>query len=240
MPADVNSVNDEIKNEIKKVLATKHGWEKFKYFVYYYKVQAIVVVVSIAILVSVIYDLATRKDCIFQIMVVNGEYSETLDYGPFKDAFASTLEYDEKKEEVILDPSTHVDIYAGDQVNQMTIQKVFLNVSAADLDVILCDEDFMRLTCAQDCAYDLSKLLTPEQMEEYGDRIHWYDFPPEEVGDDEEYKDRYEAAAIDISDCPKIKENNMFPYGNGKAYLIVVANAPHMDTVLKFIDYLEQ
>lgn len=241
MPAEANSVNDEIKNEAKKVLESKSTKEKIGYFVYYYKVHFLVAVGAIALLGSIIHWYVTLKDSILYVTVVNGQYSDFFDYDVIIDEYAKTLDYDEKEEELIIDAGSHVDVYAKDQASQTTVQKVFMNVSAKELDVLLCDEDFMRLTRAQDVAYDLTKILPADMVEKYQDKFVWYDFPIEEVGEDyydERYSGRNEAVCIEITDFALIKESNMFE--GKKAYAFIIANTEYLDNAVGFLEYLDQ
>lgn len=241
MPAEVNSVNDEIKNEAKKVWQTKTGKERLKYFVYYYKVHFLVAIGAIWLLATIIHDVATRKDSILYVTVVNGQYAEFFDYDTVINDYAATLEYDEKKEELVIDGGNHIDVYAKDQMSQTNIQKVFMNVSAKELDILLCDEDFMRFTRAQDVAYNLENALPKELFEKYQDQIIWYDYPVEEVGEefyDELYKGRNEAVCIDVTDFELIKESNMFD--GKKAYAFIIANTECLDNAIGFLEYLDR
>ena len=241
MPADVNSVNEEIRNEAKKVLQSKKGMEKVKYFVYYYKVHFIVAVAAIALIGSVISWYANMKDAVLSVIVVNGKHFDIYDYQGLIDDFGSTIEYDEKEEEVKIDADFLIDVHAHDQYNQTNIQKVFLNVTSKDLDVLLCDEDFMRLTRAQDCAMDLSKVLPKEMLEKYEDKLVWYDFPKEEVGEEyyeEDYAGRNEAVAIDVTEFAKVKNTDM--YQGNTAYAIIIPNTEHLDHAIEFLEYLDK
>lgn len=241
MPADVNSVNDEIKNEAKKVLENKSGIEKVKYFVYYYKVHFLVTVGVIALLSYIIFWYATLKDCVFRTIVVNGQYTEMFDYQSLMDDFSSRVQFDPKEEEIAIEGNYQLDIEAQDQMTRTTIQKVFMYVTSQDLDVLICDESFMRLTRAQDCATDLSKELPSDMVEKYAENLLWYDFPIEEVGEDyyeEDYAGRNEACSIEITDFEKIKSSNMFE--GKKVYAIIIANSLHKDTAVDFLRYLDE
>lgn len=250
MPADVNSVNDEIKNEARKVWQTKTGPEKIKYFVYYYKWWVIGIAVAVAIVGSMVYDFATRKESVFQVVVVNGEYNDYYDYKSLIDDFAQkNIEYDPKTQEVLIDSNAHVDINALDQMNQMTVQKVFLNVAAEELDVLLCDKEFMELACRQSCAHDLEKVLPPEMFEKYKDQIYWFDMtqiPIDEIDDEDKSgeelteEERFRAFSIDISDFYKVKETKMYPYNDGEAYALIPANTKQLENAIAFIEYLDQ
>lgn len=244
MSQEFNSVNEEIKNEARKVLETKSGKEKFLYFLEYYKVHAIVVILAIAALVGGIRWYASRKESILEVIVVNGQIPEELDYDELINGYAGTITYDEKEEELIIDPNFFIDIYANDQYNQTNIQKVFMNVAVGELDIMLCDEDFMKLTRAQDCAYDLSQILPKEMLDKYEDKLLWYDFPKDEVGEEsyegeyeEEYGGRYEACSIDITDFAKVKEYNMFPGKSG--YAIIISNTQNLERAIGFLEYLD-
>lgn len=251
MPAEFNSVNEEIKNEAKKVLESKKGMEKVKYFVYYYKWWVIGIGVVALIVGSLVYDFVTRKDTAFQVMVVNGEYSEYCDYNAIMDPFAETIEYDPKKEEVVIDSSIHVDVHATDQTSQISIQKIFLNITSQDLDVLICDKDILDLACKQECGTDLEAALSSEQWDKYADQIYWFDttqITEDDFGEDaaevkqQEISEetRYKAYAINISEFYKVKEAKMFPYTDGEAYALIPANTKHLESALAFIEYLDQ
>jgi len=245
MSQEFNSVNDEIKNEAKKVWESKTGKERLKYFVDYYKVHFIVAVLVVVIIISAIRWYTNIKTSILEVLVINGQVTEELNYQEIIDGYASTLTYNEKEEELLIDPNYQIDIYATDQYNQTNVQKVFMNVAVGELDVMLCDEDFMKLTRAQDCACDLSQVLPKEMLEKYEDKLIWYDFPKEEVGEegyDEEYErdygGRYEALCIDITEFAKVKEYNMFPDKSG--YALIMANSENMERAIGFLEYLDK
>ena len=219
MAEEFDSVNDEIKNEAKKVWQTKKGKERFLYFADYYKVHFIIAVVAVAFIISFINWMANRKDSILQVLVINGKSVDECDY-------------------------QKLDVYANDQYSQTNVQKVFVNVAVGELDVMLCDEDFMRLARAQDCAYDLSDVLPDDMCKKYEDKLVWYDFPMEEVGIEgyeEEYKQdyegRYEALSLDVSDFYKIKQYDIFPKGSG--YVLIMANTANLERAIGFIEYLD-
>jgi len=241
MPADVNSVNDEIKNEARKVWQNKKGLDRIKYFVYYYKVHFLVVVGAIIFVAYLINWYASMKDSVFSVVVVNGMHYDIYDYNSFMDDFAATLDYDRDEEEVKIDATFQIDVHANDQTNLTNTQKVFLYATSQDLDVIICDEDFRNLVRSQDCGLDLAKTLPADMQEKYADALVWYDFPIEEVGEDyyeEDYAGRNEATSIDVSEFKKIKETDMF--AGKKAYAIIVANSLHVDNAIKFLKYLDE
>ena len=243
MPQEFESVNDEIKNEAKKVWQSKTGKERAMYFVDYYKVHFIVGVVVIALLISIIHSFATRKENIFEVLVINGMIDE-VDYDGLMEGYFENIDYDKKKQEYVIDPNYQIDIYGTDQYNQMNIQKVFVNVSVGELDVMICDEDFMRFARAQDCAADLTTILPQSMLDKYEDKLVWYDFPMEEVGVEgyeeeyeRDYAGRYEAVSIEITDFCKVQEYNMFP--EKKVYALVIANSSHIDKAIGFLKYLD-
>lgn len=241
MPADVNSVNEEIKNEARKVWQSKKGLDRVKYFVYYYKVHFLVVVGAIALISYIFYWYASMKDCVFRLVVVNGQNNALYDYQTVIDDFSTRVDYDPEEEMLDVDATFQIEVGATDQTNQTNIQKVFMYVTAQDLDVLICDESFMRLTRAQDCAKDLSTILPADMQEKYADKLIWYDFPIEEVGEDyydDYYAGRNEVCCIDISDFAKVKNTDMF--SGEKAYAIIIANSLHMDTAIDFLKYLDE
>ena len=252
MPAEVNSVNEEIRNEAKKVLESKTGIEKVKYFVYYYKWWVIGITVAALIVGSLVHDFVTRKESVFQVVICNGEYSEYYDYNSLIEGFAAGIEYDHDKEEINIDPGTHVDVHATDQTSQVTIQKVFLYVAAQELDVLVCDKDFVDLACGQDCGYDMEEILPADMLEKYRDNLYWFDtavivandfMDPKEAEEEVakiKEEERYKAFAINVSDFYKVKETKMFPYTDGEAYALIPANTQHLENAIEFLRYLDR
>lgn len=237
MPKDTNSVNDEIRNERRKVLENMDTKEKIKYFVGYYKWHAIFTILGLIFVISFIVSIVTAKDVKFQYMVVNGNTLET-DYEAILSGFDATLDYNRKKEECKVEYGLAVDPEDGSDYGRASIQKIFMSVMTGDVNVILCDDVFMKFTRAQDTGANLGEVLPKEMLEKYEDKLVYYDFPNEECGDNPENEGRYEAVCIDVSDFNKIKESNMFP--NGEAYAFIVISSKDIPLGVEFLKYLDE
>ena len=67
-------------------------------------------------------------------------------------------------------------------------------------------------------------------MEQYKDRIVWYDCT-------ENMTEGEEAIALEVTDASKIVSTQSFP--NTKCYYGIIVNSERIDNSLAFLDYLE-
>lgn len=226
--ANGNSVSDEIGEQRKKAMEGAGFKERLSYFFYYYKVHVLLTVVIGAVVISTIVSLATKKDIVLQVVYINGfpvENTET-----FMADFATTIPINPEKEEVLLDDSFYIAAENRSTFDEQNQEKLFMMSAAGTVDVCVSDEAFFMELVKQGYLLDLSTVLTDEQMEQYQDRLFYYD-------SDENKTEGKEAVGIKITDAPKIMATNSFP--NTDCYYSIVVNSKHTDNALAFLEYLE-
>lgn len=223
-----NSVNDEIREQHRKVLE-EEGWKgRIKYFVHYYKWPVLIALFVIIFFGSSLYQVLSRKDTALQVLMVNG--FPNVEAEEIMADFETTIEIDQDKEETLLDDNFYINLEKPTIYDEQNSEKLFVMSSAGVVDVILTDESYFLNMAESGFLLDLSTILTEEQMAEYADRAFYYDSP-------HNYAEGEEFVGIEITNSPKILSTQSYP--NTKAYFCMIMNAPNVDNSLAFLEYLE-
>lgn len=223
-----NSVQDEIREQQKKVLESQGFKGRLEYFIHYYKWHVIIGTLLLIIGGSMIYDLVTKKDVVLQAVYVNG--FPNVEGQEFMAEFEKTIEINPKKEETSLIDDFYIDMDAYTYFDAQNIEKLLVLCAAGTVDVCIVDESYLMHMAEGGYFMDLSTVFTEDQMEEYKDKLIWYDCP----GDSKEGE---ETIALEITDASKIVSTQSYP--NSKCYFTIIVNAPNVDNALAFLDYLE-
>ena len=223
-----NSVQDEIREQQKKVLESQGFKGRLEYFFHYYKWYTLVAVLVLLIGGSMIYDIATKKDCIMQAVYVNA--FPNVESTAFMAEFEKTIEFNPKKEETSLIDDFYSDMEAYTYFDAQNLEKLLVLCAAETVDVCVVDDSYLMHMAEGGYFKDLSTIFTDEQMEEYKDKLVWYDCP-------DDITEGEAAIALEITDASKIVSTQSYP--NSKCYFTVIINAPNVDNALAFLEYLE-
>ena len=223
-----NSVNDEIREQQKKVLENEGLKGRLQYFVYYYKWHVIIGAIILIFVINTIVEFATRKDTVLQVVYING--FPNVESTEFMTDFQKTIEINEKKEITQLDDSFYINSDSPSYYDEQYIEKLLVMSSAGTIDVVVVDEDYFKIMAQGGYFLDLSTVLSDEQMAEYNDRLFYYDCP-------DNLTEGEEAIGIEITDAAKIVSTQSYP--NTKCYFGIIVNSKHIDHSLAFLNYLE-
>lgn len=223
-----NSVNDEIREQHKKVLETEGLKGRLKYFVHYYKWPVLIALIAIIFLGSSIYQIISQKNTALQVLMVNG--FPNIESSEIMADFEKTIEIDTSKEETLLDDSLYINVESPSSYDEQNAEKLFVMASAGVVDVVLVDEAYFQVMAETGYLLDLSTIFTEDQMELYADRAFYYDSP-------NNYAEGEELVGIEVTDSPKIIETQSYP--SDKAYFCMIMNAPNADNGLAFLEYLD-
>ena len=163
-------VMDEFKEERE---ALKHGTPKQKlaYFCDYYKWYVIGGAAAVAFIVSMIYQMVTRKETAFYALMLNGtEYNFMEDTSGNTAAFAEYAGIDEDKYQILYDTSVQIGTEAGDDYDSS--QKLMVYIAAGELDVMVSDADSLTKYAYRENFKDLRDFLSEEQLEKYQDSFY--------------------------------------------------------------------
>jgi len=222
-----NSVNDEIKEQHRLVREEKTFKEKLAYFFYYYKMHVLVTALIIFGLSYLIYTYATQKETVFQVAYING--FPNVDKELFMDEYTKTIEFDPKKQEVILDDSFYIDLDNMSMLDEQSAEKIYILASAGELDACVVDETYFEVLAEGGYLLNLENVLSAQQKETYQDKFFYYD-------SSQNLYEGEELVGIEVTDAAKIVSTESFP--NSKAYFCIIVNSEYVDNALAYLEYL--
>lgn len=223
-----NSVQDEIREQQRKVLESQGFKGRLEYFIHYYKWHVIIGAIALIIGGSMIYEVITQKDIVMQTVFINA--FPNVENDVFMDDFEKSIGINTKKEEASMISDIYINMDEYTYYDSQNIEKILVMCAAGAVDVCVVDEKYMMHMAEGGYYMDLSTVFTPEQMEEYKERLIWYDCPNDNTEGEE-------AIALEITDASKIVSTQSYP--NSKCYFTIIANAPNIDNSLAFLDYLQ-
>lgn len=156
-----------------KKLKGKPLKQKIEHILTYFWTPIVIFLVVVVVIGSFIFRLATEKDTALNVSCINayvyGENAESLVAEFAQKAGIDLNEYNVYiSADSILsgtDPST--DYY--------TAQKIAARISAHDIDLLVADVETATGYFYQDVYWDLSQLLTPQQMTQYTEKLLYVD-----------------------------------------------------------------
>lgn len=222
-----NSVNDEIREQQRKVLEEKGFFGRLEYFFYYYKWHVIIGTIVAVLLTVSIVQLVTKKDIALQVAFING--FPNIEATDFMSDFSTYAGLDVQKEEALLDDSFYINTESPTMYDEQHAEKIFIMSSAGALDVCVVDESYFPILAEGGFITDLSEVFTEEELAAFGDKLFYHDSP-------NNLYEGMQPVGIEVSDAPRLQISESFP--NSKAYFCIIMNTEHMDHSVKFLDYL--
>lgn len=241
---------DEFKEQREKIKNASFK-DKVKYYTYYYKWHAFVVIAVIALVAIWIHDVKTHKEnALFAALLNNVTLdSESTLYKDYADYAGIDLE----KYQIILDNTLNIDPTATDEMSVSSSQRMMVYTAAAELDTIIGGEDIFPDYAYNGIFHDLRDILSEEQIKAYEPYFYYVDRTVvetileaqtnmestviSEIPDPtkpEEMEDPV-PVGIFVTNCQKLRDDYLF---KGESAIGVLTNAPHPENSLKFIDFL--
>lgn len=244
------AVMDEFREE-RENIKNQSLKKRIAYFWTYNKWFVIIGILLLVVVISTVYGFLTRTDSALYGVVVN---SLTVgDADALSQDFAEYAQLDTKEYSVDFNASLQI----SNDLDETTInssQFIMVYMAAQDLDLAVMDPVNFEKFVYNDIYADLRNCLSEEQLAALSGRIFYMDkallahieeltdaqestagvelpdpFAPEEMEDPV-------PIGIDISGCGKLMD--VYYYEDGTAYLGIIANSPHVDMAVTFIEYL--
>ncbi len=246
------AVMDEFREERE---ALKQGTFKQKaaYFWDYYKWHAIGTIAGIAILISVIYGIATRKENAFYAAMLN-----SVDLRQDEGFAADFMEYagiDPETYAVTFDNSLYISFDHFDDMTVASTEKLMAYLAAAQLDVILSGDGLFSHYANEETFSDLREVLTEEQLAVCEPYFYYVDrtlveqiveaasnldtsFDPE-IPDPTKPELMDDPVPVGIYVEHSKKLTSSYHLGEGDRIVMgLLPNSRHTQTSLAFLDYL--
>lgn len=249
------AVMDEFKEE-REALKNAGFKKKLSYFIYYYKWHVIAGILVVVGVCSVIYEVATHKDTAFYAVMLNATQmgEQTEEYNQKFHEFAGI---DTNQHETIFDTSIRID-NSDASLSDVTVtstQKLMVYVAAAEIDVMVTDSGSFEKYANSSSFYDLRTVLNAQQAAAYEPYFYYVDMKT--VRELEEAQSNLDDTYVPVFVDPTKPEEMADPvpvglYINSKelqdnyyfrgenVVLGIYGNTKHLDTALKYIDFLMQ
>ncbi len=171
-PREYRGVIDEIREQQHKTRdMTRKG--KLEYFWYYYKVHTIAGIFILIMAITLIHDMVTAKDFIFNCEMIN---SFQLDADALENSFAEYAGLDLEEYDCYIDTSTSLSLTTYDQYNMATVQKIMAQMQSGDLDALVFDSEIFNNYSLNGMFMDLRTVMSDEELEKYKDQLYYVDY----------------------------------------------------------------
>ncbi len=166
------AVMDEFKKEREELKNAPLG-KKIQWFFNYYTIHVVGVLVVLAIVISLIYTYATKKDTALHGLFING-YTDTSEENAFNQLYIEQEEINLNDESVIFETSLIMD--ASSPSDSMTAQqKLVTLIAAAELDVVVTDFTTYNDIVYDNSYMDLREILSSEQLTAWEPYLYYVD-----------------------------------------------------------------
>lgn len=242
-------VMDEFREE-REAMKQKGFWERFKYFVYYYKGWVALAAIILITLTYLIYTFLSRKDNALMGAFINAAPTEYTDM--MVDEFMTRYAIDPKEYKIYFDTNMGIELNSYDNGTMASYQKLTVYIAAGDLDFIQGDVSIINQYIYEGHFMNLKDLLPDslyQQLEPYflyADRAYIeevakkrdedFQFTPTfpDATKPEDMKDPF-PVALDISHSLL---NGCFVTRDKTPVLVFPLNLSHQDTLINFLTYI--
>lgn len=224
---------DEFKEEREKI-KTASPEQKWKYFKDYYLKWVIAIGIAIALLISFIVSMVTRKDDMLTVLLVNFVPLETAD-AQVKEPFTQQYLEDPKKQQIQLDTGSRIavgEVSGNDLSSAMTYsyadeERIMALAYTGSIDLMISGEDVIRRYMEAEWFVPLDTVLdadTLAKFEEEG-RVIYYAGEP---------------AAV-CMDTAKVLNENYYYAGEGEPSLYAAfgGGSKHADLAAEFLKFIQ-
>lgn len=221
---------DEFREE-RELMKQRPFVERLAYFWEYNKLNVIIALVAVFSVISIVYTVATKEEIILEGVILNRYWTEMDGMGCDK-IRAGYLEYRG------LDPEEYTVSFNGalcfadesvaELVQESTeaAQIITSQCVAAMLDFLTGDVEALRYFDEIEYLADLRNVLTEEQINAYSDYFVYSEANPSIP------------VILDVTGSKTLTEE--YTRKNQQLGICVIGNAPHVEEIQQFVDYLMQ
>lgn len=228
--------------------------EKLNYFIDYYKWHVVVTVAAIVFVVSLGYQILSRKDTAFCAAMING--IELASAEEYIQSFAEYAGIDMEEYDVLLDATMRIDLNNLDQVTISSSEKLMAFIAAKNVDVFVTDAKIMEQHANSDTFWDLREFLSEEQFARYESRFYYIDQAV--VDEKNAHYNNLDQAYVPVYPDPRNPDAMQDPipvgiylddssnlrdyyyYDEGDVIVGVVGNTERSETTSLFLDFILQ
>lgn len=231
----IDPTQKQIMEEQKAFLEGKSFKYKLEYFVTYYLKTVLIIAGAIALVISIIVSIATRKESAGHIIMINS-------FGQFDtEAFADYVGIDKNKSEITVETECYINPSGSDRESYDNLQRIVAIISAKDAEVIVGDLSTVYSYATSDFFADLNDYFSKEELEALGDKVICY----EPLDENDQPTGESIPVFIDITDAPKIVSGGYYYYHSlldepERIVFAIVCNTQLPETAMKFYEYINE
>lgn len=246
-------VMDEFREE-REAMKNATLKEKWQYFLDYYKWYVIGGVIAVVFFGTLIHDMVTSKDWTFYGFFINAYNSDEASDAFFND-FAEKAQLDLENYAADIDDTMSIDLNSYSEVTMSSNEKMTVYLAAGDVDFIAADETTFTHYATEDTFYDITAILSAEQLEKYKPYIYYVDMAEVRAREeaslngtfDDYVKKEYDhlnpqemedpvPVGLYIGHCKQLTD--YYTFKEEKVVIGIPLNTTHLETALAFIDYI--
>lgn len=245
------AVMDEFKEQ-RELIKNGTSKQKLIYFWDYYKWYVIIPIVAVILLFSLIHHIVTQKDNAFYAVLLNAAViTEDLQHAS---TFTDYAGIDTDEYETYFDTSIQIHSDSGSEADYTSMEKLMIYTATGDLDVMVTDMGSFQLYANNSSFYDLRDILSEDQIAKYEHLFYYVD---QKIVDElQAASDNLDASYVPVYPDPGKPEEMETPIPVGinvgtcqslitdynfwgeDVMIGVYANTNHLETALKYIDFL--
>lgn len=264
------SVVEEIREQQKKALKEMNTKEKWSYFWDYYKIHTIVVIAAIILVSTFVYQIATNKDYGFYAAIINADITCISETDSWSRDFEAYAEIDTKEYEAYIDTSLALSDNDSTQYSMTSTEKLLAMLQTGIVDVLVADTATFENYAQNGCFINLEEALPADVYARYEDCMYYTDIAADTDNDNTLYSEDESAdpdtyvinhhdpstmenpvpVGICLPEGNKLIETGCYDYLSelgttyqgfqSEAVLGIPVTSTKVDTVLKFLDFLEE
>lgn len=155
--------------EAKVNLKAMSGKQKLEYIWDYYKIAIIFSIIAIYAVISGVYNYVTEKECIMNIIMVNG--SIPYDGAIFADEFLQTQGYDPKSHEIVVSSVGLSLTESTYQQDYYTVQALIARLTSGKIDMMSATPEIFKEYATEGYFANLNDIFTEEELALYQDSL---------------------------------------------------------------------
>ena len=262
-----NSIYGEIREQHRKTkdMSLKG---KLGYFWDYYRIHTAVILAFLALAVMFIRQYRSNKDYAFYAVLLNVDTSR-IQNDQWNDEFAEYAGIDTEEYATAIDTSLIMSKDNYSEYSVTSQEKLVVMISAGIIDVIVADSETFENQAQSEGFVNLEAVLPKELLDKYSDYLYYTDAATIEAMANAIYSDaelpspdtfiidHHDPSSMEqpipvgicLPEGNKLIETGCYDYltENGVTYqgypseavLGIIANSTHIDTVIKFLEFLE-
>ena len=221
---------DEFREE-REMMKERSLGERLEYFWEYNKLNVIIALVAVISVVSIIYTVVTKEDIILEGVILNRYWTEMEGLGcdKIKSAYLEYRELDPEEYTISVNGAL---IYADPDVAELAlesseaVQIITSQALTASLDFITGDVESLMYFDEIEYLGDLRNYLTDEQIQAYSEYFVYSETHPSIP------------VILNVTGSKTLTEE--YTRKNQELGICIIGNAPHVEELQLFVDYLMQ